>query len=229
MTGAAMVSAALVARQYGAGPARRRPCCARASTPWLRRERGPDVGPHAGHREAPDHVQPRAQQLRHGRRPLLLDRRSRGRPPSWPALARAVGHPEWITDPRFADGMGRAVNAGELIALLDEIFATRPLRRVGRRLRRRTRPVLEPGEQHRGRGGRRAVPRRPRWSRSPTRRAACPCWPPRSTSTGGHRSPAGRHPRGKLGKAAVLAELGLDESSGGVTGGRRAAPCSNEA
>lgn len=45
----------------------------------------------------------------------------------WPALAHAVGHPEWITDPRFADGMGRAVHAAELIALLDEIFARRPL------------------------------------------------------------------------------------------------------
>ncbi|HXY27737.1 MAG TPA: CoA transferase [Acidimicrobiales bacterium] len=45
----------------------------------------------------------------------------------WPALARAVGRPEWLTDPRFGDAVSRAVNAGELIALLDEIFATRPL------------------------------------------------------------------------------------------------------
>jgi len=45
----------------------------------------------------------------------------------WPALARAVGRPEWIGDPRFVDGMSRAVHAGELVALLDEIFATRPL------------------------------------------------------------------------------------------------------
>jgi crotonobetainyl-CoA:carnitine CoA-transferase CaiB-like acyl-CoA transferase len=45
----------------------------------------------------------------------------------WPALARAVGHPEWITDERFANAGSRAVNAGELIGLLDEIFAARPL------------------------------------------------------------------------------------------------------
>ena len=76
----------------------------------------------------------------------------------WPALARAVGHPEWLTDERFATGTGRAINARELIGLLDEIFATRTARRVGRGIRRRARAVLEPGQLHRGRGGRRAVP-----------------------------------------------------------------------
>jgi crotonobetainyl-CoA:carnitine CoA-transferase CaiB-like acyl-CoA transferase len=45
----------------------------------------------------------------------------------WPALARAVGHPEWLTDERFATGAGRAVNAKELIGLLDALFATRTL------------------------------------------------------------------------------------------------------
>jgi crotonobetainyl-CoA:carnitine CoA-transferase CaiB-like acyl-CoA transferase len=45
----------------------------------------------------------------------------------WPALARAVGHQEWITDPRFDSARNRAVHAGELIGLLDEIFSTRPL------------------------------------------------------------------------------------------------------
>jgi crotonobetainyl-CoA:carnitine CoA-transferase CaiB-like acyl-CoA transferase len=45
----------------------------------------------------------------------------------WPPLARAVGHPEWLDDPRFATRGARAKNARELIALLDEIFATRPL------------------------------------------------------------------------------------------------------
>jgi crotonobetainyl-CoA:carnitine CoA-transferase CaiB-like acyl-CoA transferase len=45
----------------------------------------------------------------------------------WPALARAVGHPEWIADARFADSRSRAVHARELIGQLDEIFATRPL------------------------------------------------------------------------------------------------------
>ncbi len=45
----------------------------------------------------------------------------------WPALARAVGHPEWITDPRFDGARNRAVNARELIGMLDEIFVTRTL------------------------------------------------------------------------------------------------------
>jgi crotonobetainyl-CoA:carnitine CoA-transferase CaiB-like acyl-CoA transferase len=45
----------------------------------------------------------------------------------WPALARVVGHPEWLEDERFRDGRGRAVNAAVLIGLLDEIFATRSL------------------------------------------------------------------------------------------------------
>ena len=45
----------------------------------------------------------------------------------WPALARVVGHPEWLEDERFVDARARAVHAGELIALLDEIFATRSL------------------------------------------------------------------------------------------------------
>ena len=43
----------------------------------------------------------------------------------WPPLARAVGHPEWIDDPRFASLADRAKNAATLIGLLDEIFATR--------------------------------------------------------------------------------------------------------
>ncbi|HZU47954.1 MAG TPA: CoA transferase [Mycobacterium sp.] len=45
----------------------------------------------------------------------------------WPALCRVVGHPDWLTDPRFADARARAHNAVELIARLDDIFATKPL------------------------------------------------------------------------------------------------------
>jgi crotonobetainyl-CoA:carnitine CoA-transferase CaiB-like acyl-CoA transferase len=45
----------------------------------------------------------------------------------WPALARAVDRPEWLTDERFADPRSRAANARELNAALDEIFATRTL------------------------------------------------------------------------------------------------------
>lgn len=43
----------------------------------------------------------------------------------WPPLARVVGHPEWIDDERFATPRARAENAALLIAMLDEIFATR--------------------------------------------------------------------------------------------------------
>jgi crotonobetainyl-CoA:carnitine CoA-transferase CaiB-like acyl-CoA transferase len=50
----------------------------------------------------------------------------------WPPLARAVGHPEWLEDPRFADPMERAKNAAELIAELDAIFATRTREEWGR-------------------------------------------------------------------------------------------------
>ncbi len=45
----------------------------------------------------------------------------------WPPLARVVGHPEWLTDPRFTTGRDRAANAVVLIAMLDDVFATRPL------------------------------------------------------------------------------------------------------
>jgi crotonobetainyl-CoA:carnitine CoA-transferase CaiB-like acyl-CoA transferase len=45
----------------------------------------------------------------------------------WPPLARAVGHPEWLEDPRFATPAARAQNARELIAALDAEFATKTL------------------------------------------------------------------------------------------------------
>src|SRR5690242_6001056 len=45
----------------------------------------------------------------------------------WPALCRAVDRPDWLTDPRFDSAHARAANAVELIAELDQIFATKPL------------------------------------------------------------------------------------------------------
>lgn len=45
----------------------------------------------------------------------------------WPALCRAVGRPEWLSDKRFATARDRARNSVELIATLDEIFASRTL------------------------------------------------------------------------------------------------------
>ena len=49
----------------------------------------------------------------------------------WPPLARVVGHPEWLTDERFATPTGRRENAVELIGLLDEVFAAKTLEEWG--------------------------------------------------------------------------------------------------
>lgn len=45
----------------------------------------------------------------------------------WPPLCRAIGRTDWLTDPRFSSARSRAVNVVELIAELDQIFATKPL------------------------------------------------------------------------------------------------------
>jgi crotonobetainyl-CoA:carnitine CoA-transferase CaiB-like acyl-CoA transferase len=45
----------------------------------------------------------------------------------WPPLARAVGHPEWLDDERFKSPAVRFQNATQLIGLLDEAFATKTL------------------------------------------------------------------------------------------------------
>ncbi|MFG2367041.1 CaiB/BaiF CoA transferase family protein [Streptomyces mirabilis] len=44
----------------------------------------------------------------------------------WPALARAIGRPELIEDPRFMDGESAAKNATALSELLDAEFRSRP-------------------------------------------------------------------------------------------------------
>ena len=43
----------------------------------------------------------------------------------WPDLCRAIERTEWIDDERFATTEARRTNIGNLIALLDEVFATR--------------------------------------------------------------------------------------------------------
>ncbi|MBV9450329.1 MAG: CoA transferase [Streptosporangiaceae bacterium] len=48
-------------------------------------------------------------------------------PPHWPGLARAVGHPELLSDPRFADIEGFVTNSAVLTGLLDAEFRSRPL------------------------------------------------------------------------------------------------------
>jgi formyl-CoA transferase len=48
-------------------------------------------------------------------------------PPHWPALAKAVGHPELLEDPRFADPESMVRNATSLAEILDAEFRARPL------------------------------------------------------------------------------------------------------
>ena len=49
----------------------------------------------------------------------------------WPDLLRAVERPDWLDDARFATMRSRRENCPELVRLLDEIFATRPLAEWG--------------------------------------------------------------------------------------------------
>ena len=43
----------------------------------------------------------------------------------WPRLARAVGHPEWIDDPKYATVEARREHCVAIVTELDEILATR--------------------------------------------------------------------------------------------------------
>lgn len=45
----------------------------------------------------------------------------------WPELCRVVGHPEWIQDPRFATAELLQRHSADCAALLDALFASRPL------------------------------------------------------------------------------------------------------
>ena len=48
-------------------------------------------------------------------------------PDKWPALAKGIGRPDLLTDPRFADPAKRAANSAELTAILDEVFSSEPM------------------------------------------------------------------------------------------------------
>jgi crotonobetainyl-CoA:carnitine CoA-transferase CaiB-like acyl-CoA transferase len=48
-------------------------------------------------------------------------------PHRWPALAKGIGRPDLLTDPRFADPAKQAANAAELTAILDEEFGSQPM------------------------------------------------------------------------------------------------------
>jgi formyl-CoA transferase len=43
------------------------------------------------------------------------------------AVAKAIGRPDLITDPRFSDPAKLAINRPQLTAILDEVFATQPI------------------------------------------------------------------------------------------------------
>ena len=83
------------------------------------------------------------------------------------AVCRALGHPELLEDPRFADATSIRRHRTEVIAILDEIIAEHPW------------PSGPNGSTRKGSGGLRRRPRR-RWSTIPS------CWP----TTGSWRSTA---------------------------------------
>ena len=44
----------------------------------------------------------------------------------WPALAKAVGRPDLVSDVRFVDEKARVANASQLTEILDQVFASKP-------------------------------------------------------------------------------------------------------
>jgi len=48
-------------------------------------------------------------------------------PDRWTPLANGIGHPELLTDPRFADPSKLAANSAELTVILDEVFRSQPI------------------------------------------------------------------------------------------------------
>jgi crotonobetainyl-CoA:carnitine CoA-transferase CaiB-like acyl-CoA transferase len=44
----------------------------------------------------------------------------------WHNLCRALGHEEWISDPKFASNPARLAHRAELVGKLEDLFATRP-------------------------------------------------------------------------------------------------------
>jgi formyl-CoA transferase len=48
-------------------------------------------------------------------------------PDHWPALAKAIGRPDLLTDPRFADPAKQAANSTDLTAILDPLFSSQPM------------------------------------------------------------------------------------------------------
>ena len=49
-------------------------------------------------------------------------------PDKWPAFTAAIGRPDLLSDPRFADPAGQKANSAALTAILDGIFGSQPMR-----------------------------------------------------------------------------------------------------
>src|SRR6267378_4694780 len=45
----------------------------------------------------------------------------------WPALAKGIGRPDLLTDPRFNDAAKQAANSAQLTAILDDVFGAQPM------------------------------------------------------------------------------------------------------
>src|SRR5258705_6439741 len=45
----------------------------------------------------------------------------------WPALAKGIGPPDLLTDPRFNEAAKQATNSAQLTAILDEVFGAQPM------------------------------------------------------------------------------------------------------
>jgi formyl-CoA transferase len=48
-------------------------------------------------------------------------------PDKWVALAKGIGRPDLLTDPRFADPAKQGANSADLTAILDQVFASQPM------------------------------------------------------------------------------------------------------
>jgi len=51
----------------------------------------------------------------------------------WPQIAGAIGHPEWVEDPRFLKNRDRRVNGDALVTLMDAAIGAMTLEEVSRR------------------------------------------------------------------------------------------------
>lgn len=52
----------------------------------------------------------------------------------WPQIAEAVGHPEWVSEPRFEKGRSRREHGPALVGLMDAAFAGRTFAEIAERL-----------------------------------------------------------------------------------------------